>query len=59
MIKGINHITLSVSELEHSIRFYTEILGCDLKAKKEKCAYLSAGALWLCLFEEKIERRRK
>ncbi len=29
MILGLNHITLSVSDLEKSFNFYTKILGCQ------------------------------
>ncbi|RCJ27354.1 glutathione transferase [Nostoc sp. ATCC 43529] len=49
MITGINHITLSVSDLEKSFEFYTQILGCQAIAKWKKGAYLLAGNLWLCL----------
>jgi catechol 2,3-dioxygenase-like lactoylglutathione lyase family enzyme len=34
MITGINHITLSVCDLEKSFKFYTEILGCQAIAKR-------------------------
>ncbi|MBW4675649.1 MAG: VOC family protein [Desmonostoc geniculatum HA4340-LM1] len=49
MIAGINHITLSVSDVEKSFEFYTKILGCQAIAKWKKGAYLLAGNLWLCL----------
>ncbi|MBD2447806.1 alpha-D-ribose 1-methylphosphonate 5-triphosphate diphosphatase [Nostoc sp. FACHB-152] len=49
MITGINHITLSVSDLEKSFSFYTEILGCQAIAQWQTGAYLLAGNLWLCL----------
>ncbi|WP_414571281.1 fosfomycin resistance glutathione transferase [Nostoc sp. CCY 9925] len=49
MITGINHITLSVSDVEKSFDFYTKILGCKAIAKWKKGAYLLAGNLWLCL----------
>lgn len=49
MITGINHITLSVSDLEKSFDFYTKILGCQAIAKWQRGAYLLAGDLWLCL----------
>ncbi len=49
MITGINHITLSVCNLEKSFNFYTEILGCQAIAKWQTGAYLVAGDLWLCL----------
>jgi len=49
MILGINHLTLSVSNLEKSFNFYTQILGCKPLAKWKRGAYLLAGNLWLCL----------
>lgn len=49
MISGVNHITLSVSNLEKSFDFYTKILGCQPIVKWKKGAYLLAGEFWLCL----------
>ena len=49
MISGLNHITLSVSNLEKSFEFYTKILGCQPIAKWKKGAYLLAGEFWMCL----------
>ena len=49
MIKGLNHITIAVSDLARSMRFYTEILGIKGEAIWDNGAYLSADSLWLCL----------
>ncbi len=49
MITGLNHITLAVSDLEHSLHFYTQVLGLAGHVKWDSGAYLSAGDLWLCL----------
>ncbi|MEM7303708.1 MAG: VOC family protein [Pseudomonadota bacterium] len=49
MITGLNHITLSVSDLEKSFRFYSETLGFIPVAKWENGTYLEAGDLWLAL----------
>ena len=49
MLQGLNHLTLSVSCLETSFNFYTQILGCKPLAKWKQGAYLLAGDLWLCL----------
>jgi len=49
MIKGLNHITLAVTNLDRSISFYETLLGCHPVARWEKGAYLEAGGLWLCL----------
>jgi catechol 2,3-dioxygenase-like lactoylglutathione lyase family enzyme len=48
-ITGINHVTLAVRNLERSLAFYTESLGCRLRARWKRGAYLEAGTLWLCL----------
>lgn len=49
MITGINHITLSVRNLEESISFYSNVLDFRLLAKWTKGAYLSSGDIWLAL----------
>lgn len=49
MIKGLNHITLAVSNIETSLNFYTYILGFKGHAKWESGAYISLGELWMCL----------
>jgi len=53
MLKGLNHITLAVSDLQASIDFYRKLLGMNLHAKWNTGAYLECGELWLCLsFDE-------
>jgi catechol 2,3-dioxygenase-like lactoylglutathione lyase family enzyme len=49
MISGLNHITLSVRDLERSFRFYVETLGSKPVARWSKGAYLLLGDIWLCL----------
>jgi catechol 2,3-dioxygenase-like lactoylglutathione lyase family enzyme len=49
MIDGVNHITLSVGDIERSFRFYVETLGAKPLARWSKGAYLLAGDVWLCL----------
>lgn len=49
MLTGLNHITLSVSQLEHSLDFYQNLLGFKAHVKWDKGAYLSLPGLWLCL----------
>lgn len=49
MLKGLNHLTLSVANLERSIAFYRDWLGMRLSAAWSSGAYLQAGDLWLCL----------
>jgi glutathione S-transferase fosA5 len=49
MVTGLNHVTLSVADLDRAFRFYTEALGMRPVARWYKGAYLAAGDLWLCL----------
>ncbi|WP_369673222.1 VOC family protein, partial [Enterococcus faecium] len=53
MIKGINHITYSVSNIAKSIEFYRDILGADILVESETLAYFNLGGIWLALNEEK------
>lgn len=48
-VTGINHITLAVSDVQRSLAFYRDVLGCDVRAVWPEGAYLEAGSLWLCL----------
>ncbi|MEK7431604.1 MAG: VOC family protein [Cyanobacteriota bacterium] len=57
MIKGINHITLSVKDLDISFNFYKDILNFKPIAKWKKGAYFEAGNLWFCLYlDDKIRK---
>ncbi len=42
-IKGICHFGLSVSDLDESIRFYSEVLGLKLSERREKDAFFQIG----------------
>ena len=48
-IRGLNHVTLAVTDVERSVAFYRDLLGLRLRAHWPEGAYLEAGALWLCL----------
>ena len=49
MVRAINHVTLSVRDLEASFAFYAEVLGLRPVARWYKGAYLEAGGDWICL----------
>jgi catechol 2,3-dioxygenase-like lactoylglutathione lyase family enzyme len=49
VITGINHLTLSVREVEESFAFYTQMLGFRPLAKWPRGVYLLAGDVWLAL----------
>ncbi|OCA12881.1 FosB/FosD family fosfomycin resistance bacillithiol transferase [Mammaliicoccus sciuri] len=53
MIRSINHICYSVSNLNESIYFYKDILCGDLLLIGETTAYFDIGGLWVALNEEK------
>lgn len=57
MIRGLNHITLAVSNLEDSVAFYRHALGLKLERQWSGGAYLTAGELWLCLSPDPAVRR--
>lgn len=48
-IRGLNHLTLAVIDLDRAIAFYRDVLGCVLRARWSEGAYLEAGSIWLCL----------
>jgi len=48
-ITGLNHITLAVVDLDRSLAFYRDVLGCKVRAFWSNGAYLEAGSVWLCL----------
>ena len=51
-VTGLNHVTLAVRDLDRSIAFYRDVLGCRLRAVWADGAYFAAGPLWLCLSRE-------
>ncbi len=55
-VRGLNHITLAVSDVERALGFYREVLGLRLRAIWEDGAYLEAGTLWLCLSRDAAAR---
>ena len=48
-IRGLNHLTLAVTDLARSVAFYRDLLGCEMRASWPEGVYLEAGPLWLCL----------
>ncbi len=49
MLSGLNHLTLSVTDLNRSVGFYHGQLHLHLDATWDNGAYLSLPGLWLCL----------
>ncbi len=53
LIKDINHILFSVSNLENSIEFYQRVFVAKLLVKGRNTAYLDLNGLWLALNVER------
>jgi catechol 2,3-dioxygenase-like lactoylglutathione lyase family enzyme len=45
VVRGINHVTLSVVDIEESFAFYAEVLGFRAVMRSGFSAYLQAGDL--------------
>ncbi len=56
LLRGLNHITIVVKDLDKSFEFYTKLLGMKKHAKWNMGAYLSLGDLWFCL---NVDKRNK
>jgi len=55
-VSGINHVTLATGDLDRSIAFYQQTLGCHLRARWSSAAYLEMGDVWLCLSFDPLAR---
>ncbi|WP_062049043.1 FosM family fosfomycin resistance protein [Bacillus sp. JCM 19034] len=53
MIKGLNHLLFSVSDLEHAIEFYQNVFDAKLLVKGRNTAYFDLNGIWLALNVEK------
>jgi metallothiol transferase len=56
MIQGLNHICISVSDLDKSISFYENALNAKLLVKGKTLAYFDLCGIWLALNMEDIPR---
>ena len=53
MIRGINHITISVKDIDSAFDFYGNILKLKPIMKSNRSAYFCAGKTWIALDERK------
>jgi len=54
-VKGFNHVTIRVSDLEKSLGFYRDLLGMKLVHRGKTDAYLEWGTAWVALVEKKAQ----
>ncbi|MGP4060298.1 metallothiol transferase FosB [Halobacillus sp. H74] len=52
-IKGVNHLTISVSDLSRSIAFYEQVFTAKLLVKGKSTAYFDLNGIWLALNVER------
>jgi len=55
VLQGLNHITIAVSDLDRSLRFYTEFVGMKAVVRWDAGAYLTLGDIWFCLSCDKVQ----
>ena len=49
MLSGLNHITVTVSDIQRSLDYYIDKLGFTGHVKWDTGAYLSLSDMWFCL----------
>jgi catechol 2,3-dioxygenase-like lactoylglutathione lyase family enzyme len=49
MISGLNHVTLAVTDVDQSFRFYKDLMGFRPLCKWPLGAYFLVGETWFCL----------
>lgn len=52
MLKGLNHITFAIQDLERSVDFYCCVLGFELCVLWDQGAYVTIGDCWVCLSQD-------
>lgn len=55
-IQGINHFCFSVSDLDKSIEFYSQVFEAKLLVKGRRLAYFDLNGLWVALNQEVVFR---
>jgi len=58
VVSGVNHLTLSVSDIDLTFAFYTEVLGFSPIMKSEISAYFRCGTLWIAAVKEELYERK-
>lgn len=58
-IQNINHFCFSVSDLDRSIKFYSDVFGAKILVKGRRLAYFELNGLWIALNQEDVVRDRE
>ncbi|WP_342561595.1 metallothiol transferase FosB [Paenibacillus sp. FSL R7-0345] len=58
-IQNINHLCFSVSDLDRSIKFYSDVFGAKILVKGRRLAYFDLNGLWIALNQEDVVRDRE
>lgn len=53
MLKGINHLTFSVSDLDRSVSFYQKAFAAKPLLRGKKTAYFDLAGVWVALNEQR------
>jgi len=56
MINGINHITISVKNIDSAFDFYKDVLKLKPVMKSNRSAYFYAGNIWIALNQEEAHK---
>jgi len=56
MINGINHITISVRNIDSAFDFYKDVLKLKPVMKSSRSAYFYAGSIWIALNQEESHK---
>lgn len=51
-IKGIGHFSIPVSDVDASVKFYSEVVGCRLIRGDKRQAFMDAGGICILLCRE-------
>ena len=52
-LKGVAHFSIPVSDLERSVRFYIDVVGCTKISADHKHAFMDAGGLCVLVCKQK------
>jgi predicted enzyme related to lactoylglutathione lyase len=54
---GINHVALTVGDIDEALKFYGSIFDFDIRSKDQENAFLDMGDQFLALFSKKNQSR--